>query len=131
MNIFNNLCICDSQQILNRKNSICIPSDKKKEKLIGTKQYDLEKKIMSYINEIWTKKRWVSRVIVFCYVYEIFLWFKGRKASPIYFSNMKTWFYYGFTKHHQLFYTRIASTSRKLPNDWQDKMRHIIEYVAN
>ena len=73
----------------------------------------------------------MSRVIVFHYVYENFLWFKGGKASPTYFSDMKTWFYHGFTKRHQLSYTRVAGASRKLPNDWRDKMRHIIEHITN
>ena len=73
---------------------------------------------MSYISEIWTKKRRVLRLIVFRYVYANFPWFKGGEASPIYFSDMKTWFYNRFTKRHQLLYTRIAGVSRKLPNDW-------------
>ena len=44
MSIFNTLCTRDSQQMLNRKNSICIPLRKKKEKSIRGKQYDLEEK---------------------------------------------------------------------------------------
>ena len=44
---------------------------------------------------------------------------------------MKSWFYHGFTKRHQLSCTRVAEASRKLPSDWRNKVRHIIERVAN
>ena len=90
MSMFNTLCTRDSQQVLNRKNSIHMPSRKKKEKLIGAKQYDLEEKLMSCINEIWTKKRRVSRVIIFRHTHKNFPWFEGGKASPTYFADMKS-----------------------------------------
>ena len=44
---------------------------------------------------------------------------------------MKSWFYHRFTKRYQLSCTRVAGASRKLPSDWRDKVRHIIERVAN
>ena len=37
MNIFNNLFKKESHNVMNRKNSICIPSEKKQQKLIGSK----------------------------------------------------------------------------------------------
>ena len=36
-----------------------------------------------------------------------------------------------FTKRHQLSCARAASTFRKLPKDWRDKILKIIEYVEN
>ena len=44
---------------------------------------------------------------------------------------MKTWFCSGFTRRQKLSHTRVAGASRKLPNNWQDRVRQIIERVAN
>ena len=44
---------------------------------------------------------------------------------------MKTWFYNGFVKRHELSYARIAGASRKLPFDWREKWTNNVNIVAN
>ena len=69
-------------------------------------------------------------MIVFKKVLELNSNFKGGIKSEGFMGRMKNWFYYGFTKRHNLSHVRISGASRKLPQGWEAKVQQIITRVA-
>ena len=90
----------------------------------------MEEDALQHISEMWTKKKRVYMLLGLRHVRQNHPWFKGGPLSPIYFIDMKTWFHNGFTKLHQLSHALVASASRKLHNDWKDKVAQVVERVA-
>ena len=130
MSHFNELSPRDSKGMLKKKRSICVPSNATNTKRVEKKQNELEENILEHVCELWGKKKRVSRLLVFRHVRKKHPWFKGGPSSPVHFKDVKAWFYNGFTKRYKLSCTRIAGASRKLPNDWKERVQSIIQRVA-
>ena len=87
---FSELSTKDSKAMLKKKRTVCIILNKTNIKRIRKKQNELEEDILIYISKLQNKKKYVSRLLVFQYVREKYLLFKGSLTTANYFKLMKT-----------------------------------------
>eukprot|EP00956_Cyclotella_meneghiniana_P036000 scaffold120055_cov77-Cyclotella_meneghiniana.AAC.2 len=99
--------------------------------------YEIEKKLIAQLEELWANNKCVSRTVIFWLVLELDPNFQvsggeGGRGSAGHMDRLKTWFYYGFKKRHRLSNRKIASIGigQKLPDRWQEKLRTQQQRVA-
>ena len=90
--------------------------------------YEIEKKLMAQLEELWANDKCVSRTVIFRLVLELDPDFQvsggeGGRGSAGHMDRLKTWFYYGFKSRYRLSNRKIASIGQKLPDRWQEKLR--------
>ena len=96
--------------------------------------YEIEKKLMAQLEELWANDKCVSRTVIFRLVLELDPNFQvsggeGGRGSTGHMDRLKKWFYYGFNKRHRLSNRKIASIGQKLPDRWQEKLTSVIPKI--
>ena len=65
LDLFKSLSPKDTNKILTRKQTFCLDRSTKVERIICKKQHEMEDDVMKHIDELWDKKKRVSRTLVF------------------------------------------------------------------
>ena len=76
LDLFKILSPKDAGKILKSKQTFCLDTSTKIERTIGKKQHGMEIGVMKHIDELWDKKKRVSRALVFRNTFQNFPWFK-------------------------------------------------------
>ena len=90
----------------------------------------MEKQLIAWCDKHWTKKKVLTRVIIFRLALRIFPMLCGGKKNPMLFRALKSWFYGGFKKRCKLSKRTISSSGQKCPKDWKEKKACINRRVA-
>ena len=71
------------------------------------------------------------RMLIFRRMMEINPAFLDGVHSANHFIRMKKWFYYVFTRSHNLFVCKLSSVGQKFPLDWKHKLKELRSRVAS
>ena len=84
---------------------------------------DIEEKLIKCLRGLLGGEKRVIRTIIFRHVREINPAFLGEFHSASHFIKLRKWFYYDFTRRHNLSIRKLSGVWQNLPLDWKQRLK--------